>query len=96
MPAKTAKPRRMTVSDELRTIIRAGRLTPYSVATSAGAAPSVLTRFMNRERGLTLDTFDAIAEALGLKPVESSGRGKGRARPDPPAVPPDVVPIDRT
>jgi DNA-binding phage protein len=79
------------ISDELRTIIRGRGLTPYSVATSAGVAPSVLTRFMSRERGLTLDTFDAIAEALGLRLVET-GRGKARApRPAKPAVP-----IDRT
>jgi hypothetical protein len=52
-------------------------LTPYAVATAAGVAPSVLTRFMNGERGLTLDTFDRLA-ALGLRLAETR-RGRSAA-----------------
>src|SRR3954447_2748250 len=68
---------------QLREIIAGRDLTAYSVARSAGVAPSVVSRFLSRERGLTLETFDAIAGALGLRLVES-GRGWGRpARVEP-------------
>lgn len=75
-PAKAAP-----VSDQLRAIIKA-RISPYAVATAAGVAPSVLTRFMNGERGLTTDTLDRLAEALGLKLVETRrGRSAATTRP---------------
>jgi transcriptional regulator with XRE-family HTH domain len=64
-------------ADQLRQLITGRNLTAYAVARSAGVAPSVVSRFLSRERGLTLETFDAVAGALGLRLVES-GRGKGR------------------
>ena len=77
-PKKRRPARRPTaaVSDQLRAVITARRLTPYAVARLADVAPSVMTRFVNGERGLTLDTFDKIAEALGLRLVEIARRGR--------------------
>jgi transcriptional regulator with XRE-family HTH domain len=64
--------------DQLRQVIAARSLTAYSVARSAGISPSVVSRFLSRERGLTLETFDSICGALGLRLIEG---GKGRGRP---------------
>lgn len=68
-----AKPRPDTISNQLREIIRSRGLTPYAVAQAAKVSPSVVTRFMNGERGLTLTTFDAIATALGLRLQQTAG-----------------------
>jgi transcriptional regulator with XRE-family HTH domain len=73
------------IAGQLREIITGRGLTAYSVAHSAGIATSVVSRFLNRERGLTLETFDAIAGTLGLRLVETA---KGRR----PARPPGSVP----
>jgi plasmid maintenance system antidote protein VapI len=75
-------PRASAVSEQLRSIISARGLSPYSVSRLADVAPSVLTRFVNGERGLTLDTFDRIALALGLRLAEGSRRGKPSGRSD--------------
>src|SRR3954447_22386874 len=93
MPTKT-KRRRTDASPtgvpaQLRQIIRERDLSAYEVARSAGVAPSVVSRFLARRRGLTLDTFDAIATALGLKLVESA---RGRRRPARPATPRPAAP----
>ena len=39
-------------------------------------SPSILTRFVNRERGLSTDTLDAICAALGLE-LRETRRGVG-------------------
>jgi plasmid maintenance system antidote protein VapI len=65
------------LSDQLRGIIRARNLTPYAVAQSAGVAPSVVSRFCNGERGLSTDTLDKVADALGLE-LRETRRGVKR------------------
>jgi transcriptional regulator with XRE-family HTH domain len=62
-------------SDRLRGVIVARGLTASEVARRAGVAQSVLSRFVNAKRGLTLATFDRVALALGLKLVEGPRRG---------------------
>ncbi len=85
------------ISGQLREIIAGRNLTAYSLAQAAEVSPSVISRFLSRERGLTLETFDAIAGALGLRLVET-GRGRGRPttarRAVPPAVPSDTASRD--
>jgi transcriptional regulator with XRE-family HTH domain len=100
MPAKTTKRRRPAggpkasagFPGQLREIIVGRRLSAHAVAESAGVAPSVVSRFLARERSLTLETFDAIAGGLGLRLVEAA-RGRGRpskaGRPAPPESAPD-------
>lgn len=63
------------VSDQLVATIEARRLTGYAVATAAGVAPSVVSRFLSGQRGLSLDTFDALCAALGLE-LRETRRGK--------------------
>jgi DNA-binding phage protein len=75
------------IAAQLREIIAVRRLTAYSLARSAGVAPSVVSRFLSRERGLTLESFDAIAGALGLRLIETA---RGRGRPTRPAAPTDA------
>ena len=74
---RPSAPAPSAISGQLREIISGRGLTAYAVAQSAEVSPSVVSRFLSRERGLTLETFDAIAGALGLRLVET-GRGRGR------------------
>ncbi len=78
MPAKKAvRQSSETVSGQLRGIIASRGLTPYAVAQVADVAPSVVTRFVNGERGLSQESFDAVCTALGLRFTETR-----RGRPD--------------
>jgi len=67
-----------TISNQLRAIIRGRGLTPYAVSQAADVSPSVVTRFVNGERGLTSDSLDLICEALGLELRETR---RGRSTP---------------
>lgn len=78
---------RYPIPDQLRAIIRARGLTAYELARAIDTAPSVISRFLAGERGLTLDTFDRLAEALHLRLIETSrpsprSTGRGRTRAD--------------
>ena len=64
--AKTRK-RRVDLSEQLRQAVRDSGLTPYRIATDAGVDRAVMTRFVNRDRGLTLDTASRITDYLGLE-----------------------------
>lgn len=39
----------------------------YEIAKAAGVNRSALTRLMKRERGVSVDTLEALAKALGLE-----------------------------
>ncbi len=75
MPKPTRRPA-APVSDQLRAAIVTRGMTPYAVAVAAGIAPSIVNRFMSGQRGLTLDSLDAVAGALGLRLVDSGRRPK--------------------
>lgn len=64
------------VSDQLRAVISSRALVPYALALAADVAPSVLSRYLSGERGLSMDSFDRLASALGLRLVEGPRRGK--------------------
>ncbi len=70
------------MAGQLREIIGGRGLSAYSVGGMAGVSASVVSRFLSRERGLTLESFDAIAGALGLRLIETA---RGKARPPKPA-----------
>jgi hypothetical protein len=54
------------MSDQLRErIVDSGR-SLYELGRSAGVAPSVLSRFLRGERGLSLVSVDKLCRALGL------------------------------
>jgi transcriptional regulator with XRE-family HTH domain len=71
---RPSSPRRSSLSDQLREIIRS-RGTAYATAKAAGVDPGVVSRFLNGERGITSDTLDRIALALNLRLVEVGRRG---------------------
>lgn len=85
-----AKPRRSAsrvgLVDQLRDAIRASDRTDHDLAIAAGVAPSALSRFMRGERGLTLDTVDALCEVLGYRLVGATGGRRGRGRAETPTA----------
>lgn len=86
-PARAARKRPGSISQQLRNIIQARGLTAYAVAAAAEVAPSTMSRFLNDERTMSLETLDAVAGALGLELKETRrGRnagGKKEPRPEP-------------
>ncbi len=59
-----------TASETLKEIIRSRGLTAYALARMSGASVDPIQRFLNGERGLSVATFDKLADALGLDLVE--------------------------
>ncbi len=73
---------RRAVSHQLRESIADDGRTAYALGKAAGVDAGMIQRFVNRERGLTLETVDRLALALGMRLVET---GRGRGRPAKPA-----------
>lgn len=71
-PPKTA-----TLTDQLRWYVRHSEDAPVDVARAAGIHHSTLYRFLDRRRGMSLDSLDALAKALGVRLVRDR---KKRAR----------------
>jgi predicted transcriptional regulator len=64
---KTLPASPLTISDQLRTIIRDSGKTAYAVAKMAEIDPGVVQRFLTGERDLRVATLDRIAAALKLR-----------------------------
>jgi|GEM_PF-2137128 len=60
----------------IRKAVKDSGLTPYRIATDADVDRSIMTRFVNGQRGLTLDTASRLCDVLGLV-LRSSTRRKG-------------------
>ncbi len=56
----------MTTTEQLRRIIRTCGMSRYEISKRSGVAESVLSNFMSGGRGITTDTLDKLAPALGL------------------------------
>jgi transcriptional regulator with XRE-family HTH domain len=69
---------RRSLAEQLRDLITDRGLSGYGLAKATGLNRSVVNRFL-AGGGLTLETLDAIAAALGLKLVESGRRLSKRA-----------------
>jgi plasmid maintenance system antidote protein VapI len=54
------------VSKALREAISERGLTAYATAKRAGVSVDAIQRFLKDQRGLTLNTVDKVADALGL------------------------------
>jgi plasmid maintenance system antidote protein VapI len=76
----TARARTAPISGQLRAALTAPGRTPHAVAVAAGVAPSAVTRFVNGDRGLTTETLDRLADALGLRLVDTGRRKAARRR----------------
>lgn len=57
------------VLDDLRAAIHRDGRTMYAIAKLSGIPASMLSRFMSRERGLSVETATKVADALGLQIV---------------------------
>ena len=72
------------ISQSLAEAIKASGLSPYKIAMQAGINPSIITRFLNGERGINMATIDRIAGVLGLElrgiPQEAPASTKGNRR----------------
>jgi hypothetical protein len=69
---KTTKSERPIVR-ALRKAIKADSRTTRRLAHDAGIPAPVLSRFVQRKRGLNLDSAAAVAEVLGLELTSAKG-----------------------
>jgi hypothetical protein len=54
-------------SEGLRRAIRECGMTRYAISVRTGIDQATLSRFMKRERGLSLGAIDGLMETLGLE-----------------------------
>jgi len=57
----------MSLTQQLKKAIRQSRLSRYVISKRTGIEQSALSRFMSGERGLTLESAEAICELLKLE-----------------------------
>ncbi len=79
MPKKTNP--RLPLSDELRQAVERSGLTRYSIWQQTGIDQGSLSKFMDGERGLGMESIDKLADLLGLHicTADAGRRGsKGR------------------
>jgi transcriptional regulator with XRE-family HTH domain len=62
-------------SEGLRRAIRECGMTRYAISVRTGIDQATLSRFMKRERGLSLAAIDKLMDALGLE-VRPRKRGR--------------------
>lgn len=65
------------LGEQLREAIAASGLTAYRIAKAAGIRPEMISRFLNRERDLTLESAGKVAAALRLE-LGPEKKAKGR------------------
>ena len=76
------KKQRLSLSDELRQEIERSGVSRYSIWQQTGIDQGSLSKFMDGERGLSIESIDTIAELLGLHICTAdakSRRPKGRS-----------------
>ena len=76
------KQQRASLSDELRQAIERSGVSRYSIWQQTGIDQGSLSKFMDGERGLSIESIDTIAELLGLHICTAdakSRRPKGRS-----------------
>ena len=75
--------KRKPVSEVLRLAVRAHPESKNQLGQLSGVSPSILSRFLNERRELTLRVIDPLCEALGLelRPVRpAKGRRSRKAK----------------
>ena len=75
------KKQRLSLSDELRQAIERSGVSRYSIWQQTGIDQGSLSKFMDGERGLSIESIDKLAELLGLHIVAKPEprRPKGRS-----------------
>ncbi|MCA9120999.1 MAG: helix-turn-helix transcriptional regulator [Planctomycetaceae bacterium] len=62
-----SKTKRKTLAEQIRQAIIDSGITQYRIAKDTGISQPLLTRFVNGDRGISLDTADKLIEYLGLE-----------------------------
>jgi DNA-binding phage protein len=68
-------------SDQLRRAVKRSEETRYAISQQTGIAQSILSRFVNQDSGLSIESIDKLCEFLGLRLVTDSNaveQKKGR------------------
>ena len=68
---KKARP----LDEQIRKVIKEQGITGYRLAKNSGVSQSIIVRFLNGERNITLKTASKLTDALGLE-LKSKERGK--------------------
>ena len=65
-----------SISETLREAVRACPQSQNRLGQLSGVDPSVLSRFVNERRALTLRAIDPLCQALGLelRPIQPAGK----------------------
>jgi transcriptional regulator with XRE-family HTH domain len=81
-----------SLSDHLRRIVNQASMSRYAISKRTGIPQSVLSRFVNGERGLSLESIDKLAEVLGLEIRVKPGAKQRRETEDGIGIPEDDHP----
>ena len=75
------KKQRLSLSDELRQAVERSGVSRYSIWQQTGIDQGSLSKFMDGERGLGMESIDKLADLLGLHIVAKPEprRSKGRS-----------------
>lgn len=78
---------RSRISEQLRTVIEQRGLSAYELERQSGVSRSIILRFLNRKRGLTLESADCLIDALGLALASTRTQivGRRQSAASPPA-----------
>lgn len=69
------------IEDQIRKAIKKGRFTAYRLSKETGIHHSIIVRFVNKERSLSLATASKLIEALGLELVaKKSKKTRGKQK----------------
>jgi transcriptional regulator with XRE-family HTH domain len=63
-----------TLTDEIRQAADASGMSRYRICKELGIAESVMSRFMSRKAGLSLETLDRLAKLLDLHLAVAAGK----------------------
>jgi transcriptional regulator with XRE-family HTH domain len=58
--------KRIKLSDQVRRAVDESGLSRYRICKQLGLAESTMSKFMSGKGGLAMETFDALADLLGL------------------------------
>jgi hypothetical protein len=76
------KKQRLSLSDQLRQAIERSGVSRYSIWQQTGIDQGSLSKFMDGERGLSIESIDKLADLLGLHICTADAeqrRPKGRS-----------------
>lgn len=67
------------ITEQVRRAILASGKTRYQIFKETGITQPILSRFIHGERGLSMESLDAIGQCLGLT-VQTVRKPKGKGR----------------